>query len=91
MQTITRYIENKLGLIVNVEKSKVARPRDIKYLGFGFYNKKGMWRPKPHLKSVQKFKSKLKDITSRSNAKFYKYCFYVLNIHLIPCLLSFLF
>ncbi len=68
MQTVTRYIENKLGLIVNVEKSKVARPRDIKYLGFGFYNKKGMWRPKPHLKSVQKFKSKLKDITSRSNA-----------------------
>ena len=68
MQTVTRYIENKLGLIVNVEKSKVARPRDIKYLGFGFYSKKGKWRPKPHLKSVQKFKSKLKDITSRSNA-----------------------
>ena len=68
IQTVTRYIENKLGLIVNVEKSKVARPRDIKYLGFGFYSKKGKWRPKPHLKSVQKFKSKLKDITSRSNA-----------------------
>lgn len=68
MQTVTRYIENKLGLIVNTEKSKVARPNEIKYLGFGFYNKKGMWRPKPHLKSVQKFKSKLKDITSRSNA-----------------------
>ena len=68
MQTVTRYIENKLGLIVNAEKSKVARPRDIKYLGFGFYSKKGMWRPKPHLTSVQKFKSKLKDITSRSNA-----------------------
>ena len=68
MQTITRYIEKKLGLIVNAEKSKVARPRDIKYLGFGFYNKRGIWRPKPHVKSVQKFKAKLKDITSRSNA-----------------------
>lgn len=68
MQTITSYIENKLGLIVNVEKSKVARPNEIKYLGFGFYNKKGTWRPKPHLKSVQKFMKKLKDITSRSNA-----------------------
>lgn len=68
MESVTRYIENKLGLIVNAEKSKVARPRDIKYLGFGFYNKKGKWRPKPHLKSVQKFKLKLKDITSRSNA-----------------------
>lgn len=68
MQSVTRYIENKLGLIVNAEKSKVARPRNIKYLGFGFYNKKGKWRPKPHLKLVQKFKLKLKDITSRSNA-----------------------
>lgn len=68
MQTITSYIENKLGLIVNVEKSKVARPKEIKYLGFGFYNKKGTWRPKPHLKSVQKFGRKLRDITSRSNA-----------------------
>ena len=68
IKTITSYIENKLGLIVNVEKSKIARPNQIKYLGFGFYNKKGTWRPKPHLKSVQKFEEKLKDITGRSNA-----------------------
>ncbi len=68
MQSVTRYIENKLGLKVNVEKSKVARPRNIKYLGFGFYNRKGTWKPKPHLKSVQKFVNKLKNITSRSNA-----------------------
>ena len=26
------------------------------------------WRPKPHLKSVEKFEKKLRDITSRSNA-----------------------
>lgn len=51
-----------------MEKSKVARSNKIKYLGFGFYGKKGTWRPKPHLKSVQKFEKKLKDITSRSNA-----------------------
>ncbi len=69
MQTITRYIENKLGLIVNVEKSKVAKPNEIKYLGFGFYkDKQGRWKPKPHLKSLQKFERKIKDITSRSNA-----------------------
>ena len=69
MQTVTRYIENKLGLKVNVEKSKVARPREIKYLGFGFYkDKQDRWKPKPHLKSIEKFVSKLKDITSRSNA-----------------------
>ena len=70
IKTITSYIENKLGLIVNAEKSKVARPNDIKYLGFGFYKKtnQNKWRPKPHLKSIQKFEKKLRDITSRSNA-----------------------
>ena len=29
---------------------------------------KQLWRPKPHLKSIQKFESKLKNITSRSDA-----------------------
>ena len=70
MESVTRYIENKLKLKVNVEKSKVARPNGIKYLGFSFYKRinQETWRPKPHLKSVQKFEIKLKDITSRSNA-----------------------
>ena len=68
MESITTFITKKLGLIVNVEKSKVARPNQIKYLGFGFYKKinQNIWRPKPHIKSVQKFKSKLKQILCRS-------------------------
>ena len=66
MESITKYIEKKLGLKVNAEKSKVARPNQIKYLGFGFYNTKtGIVKPKPHLKSIQKFKRKLKQITKR--------------------------
>ena len=70
MESITTFITKKLGLKVNVEKSKVARPRQIKYLGFGFYqNNKGTWRPKPHIKSVKKFLSKLKEITDRSDGK----------------------
>ena len=67
METITKFIEKKLGLKVNATKSKVARPKDIKYLGFGFYqNKTGTYRPKPHVKSIQKFKRKLKQITRRN-------------------------
>ncbi len=70
MESITKFIENKLGLNVNAEKSKVARPNQIKYLGFGFYyDKSGKIKPKPHLKSIQKFKRKLKNITGRSNGK----------------------
>lgn len=70
MESITTFITKKLGLKVNVEKSKVARPNEIKYLGFGFYKKinQNIWRPKPHIKSAQKFINKLKEITGRSNA-----------------------
>lgn len=67
MESITEFIEKKLGLKVNVEKSKVARPNQIKYLGFGFYyTKTGVIKPKPHIKSIQKFKRKLKQLTKRS-------------------------
>ena len=67
MESITTFITKKLGLKVNVEKSKIARPNDIKYLGFGFYKKinQNLWRPKPHIKSVEKFVYKLKQILLR--------------------------
>ena len=70
MESITTFITKKLGLIVNVEKSKIARPNQIKYLGFGFYKKinQSLWRPKPHIKSVQKFKTKLRGILIRSRS-----------------------
>ena len=67
MASISKFITKKLGLIVNIEKSKVARPNEIKYLGFGFYrNTKGKWKPKPHLKSIEKFNYKLKQFLCRS-------------------------
>ena len=70
MGSITTFITKKLGLKVNLEKSKIARPNQIKYLGFGFYKKinQNKWRPKPHIKSVQKFKTKLRDILVRSRS-----------------------
>ena len=67
MESITKFIEKKLGLKVNADKSKVARPNQIKYLGYGFYyTKTGIIKPKPHLKSILKFKRKLKQLTKRS-------------------------
>ena len=67
MESITTFITRKLGLKVNVEKSKVARPDDIKYLGYGFYKRinQNIWRPKPHIKSAAKFKYKLNQILLR--------------------------
>ncbi len=66
MESITKFIEKKLGLKVNATKSKVARPNQIKYLGFGFYLKNDKWRPKPHIKSIQKFQRKCKQLTKRN-------------------------
>lgn len=67
MKSVVRFIEKKLGLIVNVEKSKITRPTNIKYLGFSFYyDKDGRYYPIPHEKSIEKFKRKLKRLTNRS-------------------------
>ena len=66
MKSVTRWLEEKLRVQVNVTKTKVCRPNDTKYLGFSFYKRNGKWRPKPHLKSVQKFKQKLHGYSKRS-------------------------
>ena len=68
MKSVTRFIENKLGLKVNAEKSKVDKPNGIKYLGFGFYFDtfaKG-YKARPHPKAVAKFKAQMKKLTCRS-------------------------
>lgn len=67
MASTTNYIENKLLLKVNKKKSKVGRPTEIKYLGFGFYNqfKDKKYKAKAHKESVEKVVKKLKKLTSR--------------------------
>ena len=68
MRNLARFIEEKLGLKVNMTKSKVDRPRGVKYLGFGFYFDtfaKG-YKARPHPKAVAKFKAQMKKLTCRS-------------------------
>lgn len=68
MKSITRFIEEKLGLKVNASKSKIDKPKGIKYLGFGFYYDSFAkeYRARPHAESVAKFKVKMKKLTRRS-------------------------
>lgn len=73
MKSITRFIEEKLKLKVNEDKSKVDKPWKLKFLGFSFYKIKGKCRIRVHEKPIIKFKSKLKELTSRSNAMSMKY------------------
>ncbi|MDU7560231.1 MAG: reverse transcriptase domain-containing protein, partial [Finegoldia magna] len=67
MHSVTRFIENKLGLKVNAEKSKITRPSKIKYLGFGYWkdNKTNQWRARVHETSFNRFKDKIKNLTTR--------------------------
>lgn len=67
LEGITRFIESKLFLRVNREKSKVCHIREVKFLGYSFYKTKGEGRLRIHPKSVQKMKAKIKKLTCRSN------------------------
>jgi len=64
---IIPFIEGKLYLKVNKEKTIVAHVRDVKFLGHGFYINKGKGRLRVHPKSIAKMKEKVKLLTSRSN------------------------
>jgi len=64
---ILPYIEGKLFLKVNREKTTVAHVRKVKYLGHGFYIHKGEGRLRIHPKSIQKLKDKIREVTGRSN------------------------
>lgn len=68
MTSITKWLKDKLRVEVNATKTKVDKPNNIKYLGFGFYKDKqtNLWKPKPHIKSIESFKKKLHDETIRS-------------------------
>lgn len=68
MRNLTEFMEEKLGLKVNMTKSKVGRPSGLKYLGFGFYfdRRAHQFKAKPHEKSVAKFKARMKQLTCRS-------------------------
>lgn len=70
---ILPFIENKLKLKANQEKTKVAYISHVKFLGYGFYRTtKSEIKLKVHPKSIMKIKGKIREITSRSNGISYE-------------------
>lgn len=67
LQNIVKYIERKLFLKVNREKTKVVYFNRAKFLGYTFYMYKGKCRLRIHPKSIHKMKARIREITSRSN------------------------
>lgn len=66
-ESIIEYIEGKLLLKVNREKTKVSQPNESTLLGFTFLKTKTGWEIWIADKSIGRIREKCRTITSRSN------------------------
>ena len=72
LESTQRYLEKKLKLKMNVEKSKVVSvysKQNFKFLGFALGKGKNGVYIRAHTKSLKKAKAKLKELTSRSQGR----------------------
>ncbi len=68
MESVKRFITNKLKLKVNESKSAVAKPQERKFLGFSFTGGKELKR-KIAPKAISRFRERVREITHRSRGK----------------------
>lgn len=66
LESITKFLGQKLKLKVNTEKSAVSSPTKRKFLGYSFYYGKGGIKFRTHDKSYERFKEKIRKITNRN-------------------------
>jgi len=69
MESISRFIEKKLRLKVNREKSAVGRPGERKYLGFCVTNSRTNPKIRIHWKTIKRFKERVREITARRRGR----------------------
>ena len=70
MESVKEFIESRLKLRINPEKSAVDRPMKRKFLGFtNYYKAKGGIGIAISAKSKERLRARLKELTSRSNGK----------------------
>ena len=67
LEKVTGFIEGKLKLKVNRERTKISRPHQISLLGFSFYHGKGQWEIRISPKSLERIKEKMKSKTKRND------------------------
>ena len=84
MSSSVKFLEGKLKLKVNQEKSKVAKATEIKYLGFAIYDyvdRKGQRKfgTMIHPKSISRFKDKVRQILKENSNWTVQQCMDVLG------------
>jgi RNA-directed DNA polymerase len=69
MESVTWFIERKLKLKVNQNKSAVGKANERSFLGFSFIYYKGEVRRKISPKKIKLFKQKVRQLTGRSRGR----------------------
>jgi RNA-directed DNA polymerase len=67
LEHILPFIEKKMLLKVNREKTTVGYIGRVKFLGYGFYSRKNGMKFRVHSKSRNKMRAKVKEITARNS------------------------
>jgi len=67
--SITKFLSVKLKLVVNQDKSAIGRPWLRKFLGFTYFQMCGQSKVRVHAKSLNRFKNRVREVTSRSRGK----------------------
>ena len=69
MESCVKFLEGKLKLEVNRQKSKVGSSLKVKFLGFSLHKTMGQIGIRPHGKVLNRFKEKVREITKRSRGR----------------------
>lgn len=69
MTNCVKFLEGKLKLKVNRTKSQVGSPLRLKFLGFSLCKIGKKTGIRPHGKSIKRFKDKIRELTSRKQAR----------------------
>ena len=66
--SVSSWLERKLRLKVNADKSKVVRPTNSTFLGFSFWKSREGWKPRPAKDRKDRLCAKVKAILCRRRA-----------------------
>jgi RNA-directed DNA polymerase len=69
LKSVTNFLESRMGLKVNREKSKVRRSDRSKFLGFSFYSNRGGRRIRISQESLERLKKRIREIMHRGRGR----------------------
>lgn len=78
LRSITAYLQNRLKLIINTEKSQVVPVSQSQFLGFTFKHGRINW----HTKTLDKFKQQVRKLTNRNWGVSMKYQLFKISQYL---------